>query len=92
MHVASKNGLQYLFVFFQHAFQIDALILKDLLRKYLPVIDRFMDVSISNVQTYKLYSIIITPPPRGHKLFQGLNCMQRLLRERNGVFRDVLMS
>jgi hypothetical protein len=26
-----------------HAFQIDALILKDLLRKYLPVIDRFMD-------------------------------------------------
>ena len=54
MHVASKNGLQYLFVFFQHAFQIDALILKDLLRKYLPVIDRFMDVSISNVQGYNI--------------------------------------
>ena len=29
----------------QHAFQIDALILKDLLRKYLPNIKAFMDVS-----------------------------------------------
>lgn len=35
----------------QHAFQIDALILKDLLNKYIPVVSQFLDVSISPIKT-----------------------------------------
>ena len=51
-------------VFLQHAFQIDALILKDLLKKYLPNISLFMDVSVPRcVCIDRVLVITLTPHP-----------------------------